>query len=223
MNAAAVPLDEHRARQLTDRIRQAADDLWALLLEAHEGRAWAALGYPTWEAYVRTEFDMGRQYSYRLLDQGRVVREISAAAGVSPMGDIRIDERAARDLRPHLEVVKDAIRQAVENVPEDRVAEIVAGVVEQERSRIIQQRQDRQEIDALNAEHDPGPEFDWGRDEELIREAGALRRVIEELAAFRPPSGFVADHAADVTPSVLTSARQARDWLDRFLVEWEAR
>lgn len=39
-SAEVVPLDEHRARQLTDRIRQAADQLWSLLLQAHDGRAW---------------------------------------------------------------------------------------------------------------------------------------------------------------------------------------
>lgn len=39
------------------------------------------LGYSSWEAYVKAEFDISRQYSYRLIDQGRVIREIEEAAG----------------------------------------------------------------------------------------------------------------------------------------------
>lgn len=135
----SAPLADHEARDLTDRISQAADDLWALLLEAYEGRAWAALGYRTWEEYTSTEFGMSRGYAYRLLDHGRVLREIESVTGVSPSGDVT--EAASRDLKPHLEVVKDAIRQAVENVPEERVAEIVAEVVADERTRIVRERE----------------------------------------------------------------------------------
>ena len=34
-------ITEAQARQLTDRIKTAADQLWSLLLEAHESKAWA--------------------------------------------------------------------------------------------------------------------------------------------------------------------------------------
>lgn len=215
-------LDEHRARQLTDRIRQAADDLWALLLQAYEGGAWTALGYRTWEAYVRAEFDMSRARAYQLVDQGFVLRELEKAAGVSTTVDI--SEREARDLKPHLEVVKDAIRQAVENVPEERVAEIVTEVVEQERSRIIRQRQDRKEIQELNAEHDPGPDFDWARDQELLRETGAVARVLNELAGFRSASALVADHPkGDFGRDVFVAATRGYCWLAEFIDMWEER
>lgn len=220
MTLEPIPLDEHRARQLTERIRDAAEELWALLLEAHEGRAWAALGYPSWEAYVRAEFDMSRSHSYRMLDQARVIRELESVSGTSRIRDISME--SAQDLKPHLEIVKDAIRQAVEDVPADRVAEVVAEVVEQERARIIQQRQDRQEIEALNAEHDPGPEFDWDRDAELIRQRGAIRRVAEELASFPEPRQFVAEHPK-LSEATLAAIHSARAWLDGFVNAWEAR
>ena len=41
----ASPLSESEARSLTDRIRQSATDTFRLLLEAHERKAWQALGY----------------------------------------------------------------------------------------------------------------------------------------------------------------------------------
>jgi hypothetical protein len=126
------------ARRITDRIKAGLDELWALLLEAHERRAWAALGYGTWEAYVQGEFAMSRQQSYRLLDQGRVIREIRAVVEpVSPMGDTTVSEREARDLAPDLPEVVDEVRDEVDKLgpePEpEQVADAVKDVVTRRR------------------------------------------------------------------------------------------
>lgn len=107
--------DEADARALTDQIKTSVEKTWRLLLNAHEWKAWAALGYGTWEAYVRAEFGIGRSRSYQLLDQAQVVREIEAAA-MSTVVDI--SEREARDLKPHLTEVTNAVREAVADVPE---------------------------------------------------------------------------------------------------------
>lgn len=131
---AACTADE--AREITDRIKGAAESIWSLLLEAHEKKAWAALGYATWELYVRAEFDMGRQYAYRLLDQARVIREIGA---VSPMGDIEISEREAREIKPVLTEVKEAVAERVAALPEptpEAVKETVREVVTEKREQI---------------------------------------------------------------------------------------
>lgn len=61
-------LSKAEAKKLTQKIKTAVDDLWSLLVQAHDGKAWKALGYSTWEAYVKAEFEMGRAHSYRLLD-----------------------------------------------------------------------------------------------------------------------------------------------------------
>ena len=72
------------ARELTERIKQAIVHLWELLLEAHEGRVWEALGYSSWAQYVDAEFDFGRQHSYRLLGHGRAIRALrEAVAGIA--------------------------------------------------------------------------------------------------------------------------------------------
>jgi hypothetical protein len=44
------------ARDLTDRIKVAAQDLAEMLYRAHEGRAWEALGYTSWKEYCEAEF-----------------------------------------------------------------------------------------------------------------------------------------------------------------------
>lgn len=125
------PMDKAEAQAITDRIRKAVDGLWQLLLEAHDRRAWRALGHGSWEAYVNAEFGMTRQHSYRLLDQGRVIHAIEEAAGkVSPMGDI--SERDARDLKPVLPKVAAEIKQRVKagEEPEKAVKEVVSAARE---------------------------------------------------------------------------------------------
>jgi hypothetical protein len=109
---AVVELTEVEARLLTNKIKQAADELWRLLLEAHERRAWAALGYASWRHYALNEFGMGQSHAYRLLDQGRVIRALEEAAG-SPVGEI-VTERIARDLKPHLDSVTAEIESRVD-------------------------------------------------------------------------------------------------------------
>ena len=94
------------ARQLTERIRSTADALWQLLAEAHDRGAWRALGYDTFKAYVEGEFQMSKRHAYRLLDQARVIDALTESAGVTH-GSLAVPERTARELKPHLEVVKE--------------------------------------------------------------------------------------------------------------------
>lgn len=61
------------AGALTERIGDAAEGLWTLLVEANASEAWAALGHPSWEAYVAGEFDVARSPAFRLLERARVL------------------------------------------------------------------------------------------------------------------------------------------------------
>jgi hypothetical protein len=107
-------LSPDAARALTDRIRESAENLWSLLLEAHQGCAWQALGYDSWAGYVAGEFDFGRQHSYKLLDQGRVIRALGEAAGVEPsiVSHDATHEEVQR-LKPRLSEVTAEVREAV--------------------------------------------------------------------------------------------------------------
>jgi hypothetical protein len=109
------------ARHLTDTIKATADQLWRLLLEAHERRAWEALGYPSFQAYAKTEFSLSQSHCYRLVDQGRVIRALSAAAG-SPIGENIVNESAARRMKGDLSLVLDDVRHRVQHGQEPLAA-----------------------------------------------------------------------------------------------------
>lgn len=118
------PIDAERARALTDRIKGEMHWVCVLLLEAHDRRAWLALGYPTWERYVREEFSLSRSRSYELLDQGRVVTRIQAAAGLGELPEI--SAYAAGEIKSMLPDVVDEIRR---RLPEGGSPEVVRRIV----------------------------------------------------------------------------------------------
>jgi len=89
---ALIVLTEHEARLLTDRLKAAVEMTWALVREAYVSRAWAVLGYRTWDDYCLEEFDSYRlrlpleeltDVVLSLRDAGLSVRAIAAATGTS--------------------------------------------------------------------------------------------------------------------------------------------
>lgn len=91
MTDIAVPTADE-ARTLTDRIKVAVEGTWQMIREAYVSRAWAALGYDTWDAYCAAEFDTSRLALPReerrevvasLRESGLSTRAIAAATGVS--------------------------------------------------------------------------------------------------------------------------------------------
>jgi hypothetical protein len=123
-------LDTAAARELTDRIKASANQLWVLLLEAHERRAWIPLGYASWAAYVHAEFRISRSRSYQLLDQGRVIRALQSVST-----SVDISEAQARDLKPRLVEVTEAVRSRAAAEASGSVADVVEQVVREERQR----------------------------------------------------------------------------------------
>ncbi|MFF0009621.1 hypothetical protein ACFYQT_40205 [Streptomyces tibetensis] len=82
---------EEQARTLTDRIKVALEGTWLLIQEAYTSRAWAALGYRTWDAYVDAEFRTARlalpkeeraETIQSLRSAGMSTRAIASATGV---------------------------------------------------------------------------------------------------------------------------------------------
>lgn len=131
-------LTKAEAKALTDRIRHHIDAAWADITRAYEGKAWKPLGYASWEAYVKAEFDMSRRRSYQLIDQGRVIGAIAEAAGKSVHHGTQINERTAREIKDDLPAVTAEIRGRVEQGedPEKAVVETVeAKRAEKERER----------------------------------------------------------------------------------------
>lgn len=82
----ASPLSRAQAQALTRKVVAAGDKWWALLAETHEKKAYAAMGYHSWETYAERELGMSGRNAYRLLDQGRVVLALEQA-GVTRASD----------------------------------------------------------------------------------------------------------------------------------------
>lgn len=92
---------EERARDLTDKIRTSLGVAWELVKDAYRERAWAALGYGSWDEYVAEEFgshrvrlprEERREVVGSLRDAGMSVRAIAAATGAS-------DQTVQRDIK----------------------------------------------------------------------------------------------------------------------------
>lgn len=125
------PLTSEQARQLTNTIRDASEVLWVLIARAHAGKAWQALGYESWERYVRSEFDMSRSRSYQLLDQARVIAAIESAV---PAGtEIHLSEAAARDLKSVIEEAIPEIRERTEGLEPEEAKVVVEEYLEEVR------------------------------------------------------------------------------------------
>ena len=80
------------ARDLTDQIKVAVESTWHLIKRAYETRAWAALGYASWDDYCTREFGAQRLKLPReerqevvasLRESGLSTRAIASATGTS--------------------------------------------------------------------------------------------------------------------------------------------
>ena len=98
-------MNKRQAQQLTKRIRQHVADLSDLVIEAFDGKIWQPMGYDSWDAYCRAEFETAYIRLPReeriitvahMKDSGMSNRAIASALGV--------DEGTVRnDLRPTAE------------------------------------------------------------------------------------------------------------------------
>ena len=119
-------LTETQARELSAKIYQKLDDAWQLIVQAYQGRAWVALGYRTWDDWVRGEFtavplampkERREQTVRSLRDAGLSVRAIASATGegrdtvhriVNPEADVRYRTTPGTTPEPAAEPVLDA-------------------------------------------------------------------------------------------------------------------
>ena len=124
MSAVEPVCSAKEAQALTDQIRSAVANLWELLIEAHDRKAWAALGYPSFKRYVETEFGMTDRNARLLINQGRVIRELEAASGGR---GLPISANAAKDIAPVLPRVIERVRKETDGLPSEMTGEIGYG------------------------------------------------------------------------------------------------
>ena len=217
-------LDEAGARSLTAHIRQATRELCLLLLEAHQQRAWRALGYESWSAYVDEELGMSRSRSYELLDHARVVRTLQAAAETTEVPEI--SPYTARQIKPRLDEVVANLRRRLADSPERSVParmSIILSTVEEQRRRLA--RRDASEAGGSEPESAPGigPSLRGdvlalpartGGERDLTR----LRDALESLVAMPAPRDLAELAPGDARDLVRGVQRAAR-WLAAFADE----
>ncbi|MFF7459074.1 hypothetical protein [Kitasatospora sp. NPDC008115] len=157
----AAPVDEARARELTEQLRAAIDDVRAAVLvlarrvrAAHQARVWTVLGHPSWPAYALAEFGIGRSTAYRLLDLAAVAEAIEDTVqtelGVShawDSTDLVLPVRAVVDLKGRTAELTDQLTDLIADrltaaqqdaggaaLPAGRVGGIVAAAVAEVRA-----------------------------------------------------------------------------------------
>jgi hypothetical protein len=219
----ATPLSAEDARALTDRIKTTAERLLSLLLEAHERRAWEALGYDSWRTYAVAEFGMSKSRAYQLLDQAKVLREIEAAAGST---DVELTEAEARDIKPMLGEVAAEIRERVAEGPPEQVADVVKSVVKEQRSR-RRRRPPRPTAKQCELANDAAADRFAGRTRR-IDPARIINEIVMSLEGTRISLGLLDDPASfeslsrdDLTywTSSLTESIQSLNRFNRKLKE----
>lgn len=126
-------MSETEAREITEAIRSAATATYILLAQAHEGKAYKALGYNTWSEYVRDEFEISPQRSYQLLDLSKAIKLIEEAA---PDGTaVKLTEAQARDIKRELPRITEQIREETKDLDPEDAGEVVDRILEDAREQ----------------------------------------------------------------------------------------
>lgn len=134
VDMALPPLNREEAVEITEKIKGTTNLLYLLIKRAHAGKAYVALGYSSFEKYVREEFNYSRSYAYKLLNQATVIEAIES---VVPEGtEVYVGELASRSL-------KHALPELVSEI-EDRTAGLEPSEASQVLNDVIRDIQDRQ-------------------------------------------------------------------------------
>lgn len=92
MTTIPQPMSEADARELTDQISAGLADVYVLIMQAWDGRAWEALGYKSWDAWIDANFrglqlrpprEQRDEVVRSMREAGMSVRAISQATDLS--------------------------------------------------------------------------------------------------------------------------------------------
>lgn len=124
-------LNAVEARAVTDRIKAKMGDLMSEIIKAHIGRAWIALGYESWTAYVKGEFNYAplslpraerKAVTAVLRGQGFSTRAIAAVEGVDQKTVVN-DLNSGGEISPPEEISSPESEPLDVEVDEDELAE----------------------------------------------------------------------------------------------------
>jgi len=142
-----VLMSKEEAEELTRGIQSTSSALYVLLKRAHDGKAWAAMGYKSWSEYIEGEFDFSRTRSYQLINQANVIEKIHESSGVQ----LYITEREARSIKKKLPEITEKIKKAISE--EDSLSE------DETKAKVREIIDESEEVD--NAANFKGGEDGW--------------------------------------------------------------
>lgn len=126
-------MNASQAREITTAIQTAATATYILLAQAHEGKAYKAMGYETWAAYVKEEFELSASRSYQLLDLSKAVKMLEEA---SPDGtEARLTEAQVRSLKNELPQITEEVKEATTDKSADEASDIIGEIIEDKREQ----------------------------------------------------------------------------------------
>lgn len=134
INFSSPALDQDSAKEITERIKSTTNVLYLLVKRAHAGKAHLALGYDSFEKYIREEFNFSKVYAYRLINQANFIEAIEAKL---PEGThIHISEPVSTKLKKVLPELLEEITERVEGVedPEDAGA-VIEDIIRERREQ----------------------------------------------------------------------------------------
>ena len=139
-------MSETEARELTEAIRSAATATYILLAQAHEGKAYKALGYETWASYVKEEFDISTQRSYQLLDLSKVIKTLESSA---PDGtEVKLTEAQARDIKRELPKITERIEEETKDLSPEEAGDVIEGIIDEAREEAAAQKKEDDKVAA---------------------------------------------------------------------------
>ena len=216
-------LSRVEARQVTEAIRATSELLYVLLARAHAGKAWRALGYRSFEQYVRAEFDMSRSRAYQILDQARVIEALEAVLPEAS-APLALSESVTRDLKTLLPQVVAAIEQHIaeptahgKNI-EDLIEEF------RDQARGASGRHPHHGAnDASKPATGTGTIPAAWRPDQVERAAFDLCASIGALGTMPEVTALIAHIPADRHPQIDEALDRVMRWLQQFAQAWSTR
>lgn len=132
INFSSPALDADSAREITERIKTTTNVLYMLVKRAHAGKAYTALGYDSFEKYVREEFNFSKVYAYRLINQANFIEAIEAKL---PSGtQVHVSEPVSTKLKKVLPELLEEIEERIEGVEDpDDAGAVIEDIIREKR------------------------------------------------------------------------------------------
>lgn len=230
-------LNESEAREITNKIRTTTNVLYLLIARAHAGKAHVALGYSSFENYIKEEFNYSKSYAYKLLNQANVINAIEA---VSPEGtQVYVSDATARGLKASMDDFIPELEERMAGVPADEAGEVIEELIAEYKERQAERAAEDDEDDDFDGEYTGNGEYsgDYSFDDEeeevdafAGQDPAEVRRRYEavynlysaltNLTQMPSNEDLIETIPVERRPQVTAYLEIAIPWLQSFQEEW---